>query len=114
VSTVDAVGVDLAGRPIRPRPRSFGASSRRDRGYAEGDRFLGVTVPKQRVIARNYALALSLPDIETLLHRPIHEEGLTAVLGVRTSAAELPPKGASREWHVVHVHVVGVRVLDDG
>jgi len=47
--------------------------------YAEGDQFLGVTVPAQRRIAKAYQTALTLPDIETLLHSPVHEERLTAL-----------------------------------
>jgi 3-methyladenine DNA glycosylase AlkD len=48
--------------------------------YAEGDQFMGITVPKQRVIAKHYAARLPLPDVETLLHSPLHEERLTALL----------------------------------
>ena len=48
--------------------------------YAAGDRFIGVTVPEQRAIARKYATTASLADTETLLHSPTHEERLTALL----------------------------------
>lgn len=47
--------------------------------YAEGDRFLGVTVPDQRRIVARYR-DLALKEILTLLHSPIHEERLTALL----------------------------------
>ncbi len=47
--------------------------------YAQGDRFLGVTVPAQRVIAGQFA-ELPLKDIGFLLKSPIHEERLTALL----------------------------------
>jgi len=47
--------------------------------YGEGDKFIGVTVPDQRKIAREFH-ALSLPQIKKLLHDPIHEFRLTALL----------------------------------
>lgn len=46
--------------------------------YAEGDRFVGVTVPNQRRIARQYA-DLSLSGIRTLLKSAIHEHRLTGL-----------------------------------
>lgn len=49
------------------------------RQYAEGDVFLGVTVPQQRAIARAHR-ALSHPDLSRLLRSEIHEERLTALL----------------------------------
>ena len=47
--------------------------------YGEGDVFLGVTVPKARIIARKYA-EISFGDIKKLLDSPIHEERLVALL----------------------------------
>ncbi len=47
--------------------------------YGEGDIFLGITVPQQRQIAKKYLL-ISLDDIQTLLHSPIHEQRLTALI----------------------------------
>ncbi len=46
--------------------------------YAEGDIFLGITVPQQRTIARLYR-DISLEDIEKLLMSPIHEYRFTAL-----------------------------------
>lgn len=48
-------------------------------GYGEGDRFIGVTVPNQRKIARKYYQVLSLNDLEKLISDPLHECRLTAI-----------------------------------
>jgi 3-methyladenine DNA glycosylase AlkD len=47
--------------------------------YGEGDIFLGVSVPDQRIIAKEYE-ALSLPDVKHLLESDIHEERFSALL----------------------------------
>ena len=47
--------------------------------YAEGDRFLGVTVPQTRRIVREFR-ALPLPEVKTLLRSTWHEERLLALL----------------------------------
>jgi 3-methyladenine DNA glycosylase AlkD len=47
--------------------------------YGEGDRFLGVTVPAQRIIARAFA-DLPLRVVLKLLRSGFHEERLTALL----------------------------------
>lgn len=47
--------------------------------YGEGDRFLGVTVPLQRQIARRHREA-SLPELAKLVDSPIHEHRLTGFL----------------------------------
>ncbi len=46
--------------------------------YAEGDKFLGVTVPEQRKIAKKYK-DLPLKNIESLIQSPWHEERLTGL-----------------------------------
>lgn len=46
--------------------------------YAQGDIFLGITVPRQRQIASKYP-NLNLQEIKELLHSKIHEYRLTAL-----------------------------------
>ena len=48
-------------------------------GYAEGDRFIGVTVPNCRKVAKKYN-DLHLTEIQKLLRSKIHEERLVALL----------------------------------
>ena len=47
--------------------------------YAEGDIFLGLTVPQTRAIAKQFS-HLSLQEILPILHSPMHEERLAALL----------------------------------
>lgn len=46
----------------------------------ETDQFLGVTVPKQRLITKKYYKLLSPEDVVLLLQSPVHEERLTALM----------------------------------
>jgi 3-methyladenine DNA glycosylase AlkD len=41
--------------------------------YAQGDKFYGINVPTLRMIAKQFQM-LSKPDLEQLLHSPVHEE----------------------------------------
>lgn len=44
------------------------------------DEFLGVTVPEQRIIAREFCAAITPEQVSELLHSSIHEERLTALI----------------------------------
>lgn len=48
--------------------------------YGEGDRFLGIMVPGQRKIAKEFHARVTLNDVESLLHNPVHECRLIALL----------------------------------
>jgi len=47
--------------------------------YGEGDRFLGIKVPEIRKLAKEYQ-AIPLTEVTHILHSPIHEERLLALL----------------------------------
>lgn len=47
--------------------------------YGEGDKFIGVTVPNQRTIARRYYKEATVEDLQKLLKSPWHEERNTAL-----------------------------------
>ena len=47
--------------------------------YGHGDIFLGLTVPQQRQIAKQYS-HLPLNELQTLLHTNIHEQRLTSLI----------------------------------
>ncbi len=47
--------------------------------YGEGDTFLGITVPKQRVIAKKYYKEIGLVGIGKLLESSVHEHRFTAL-----------------------------------
>lgn len=48
--------------------------------YGEGDKFLGLTVPQQRKIAKQFAEKTPLDEVAKLLQSGIHEHRLTSLL----------------------------------
>lgn len=47
--------------------------------YGHGDRFIGVSVPDQRLVAKRFT-QMSLSEVLKLLHSQVHEERLTALI----------------------------------
>lgn len=47
--------------------------------YGEGDIFLGVTVPDQRKVAKDFTNKITLAALSQLINSPYHEERLTAI-----------------------------------
>jgi 3-methyladenine DNA glycosylase AlkD len=81
--------------------------------YGEGDRFIGVSVPDQRVVARRFAQE-PLPELATLLESPIHEERLTALLILvhqfkRASSVKTPDPDVQHaivEFYIEHMDCI--------
>jgi 3-methyladenine DNA glycosylase AlkD len=48
--------------------------------YGEGDKFWGITVPNNRLVAKKYFSECSLDDFSELLQNPVHEVRLCALL----------------------------------
>lgn len=63
--------------------------------YGEGDVFVGVTVPEQRQIARQFC-DLPLPEIKKLLRSKIHEERLTALFILVIQFGKADPAGKQK------------------
>lgn len=71
--------------------------------YAEGDKFLGVTVPQQRAIAKQFQ-GLPLGNVQELLTSEWHEERLTAlfILVAQYKRADEANKKAIYELYMSH------------
>ncbi len=71
--------------------------------YGEGDRFLGVTVPEQRTIAKKYQ-SLPYKEVEKLLISPWHEHRLTGllILTYRFSNSRMAQKKEIFDFYSTH------------
>lgn len=71
---------DLLHFANKAKARQLGRYFKTGKGeYGEGDLFIGLTVPQIRETAKKYK-GLPLTDVEKLLHSPIHEYRLTALV----------------------------------
>jgi 3-methyladenine DNA glycosylase AlkD len=66
----------LADKEVAETMRWFFKTGKGD--YGEGDKFVGLKVPTQRKLAKEY-YDLTLPDVSRLLKSPIHEERLISL-----------------------------------
>jgi len=48
--------------------------------YAEGDKFIGLTTPESKMIAKKYSDLLNLEDLTKLLKSEIHEERIISII----------------------------------
>lgn len=75
--------------------------------YAEGDRFIGVTVPECRSIAKVHA-DLSFDALAALLDDPYHEVRLVALLVLTAQFEQADAKGKKKivDFYLSHLHGV--------
>ncbi|WP_022888922.1 DNA alkylation repair protein [Agromyces italicus] len=79
-------------------------------GYAEGDRFIGVTVPETRAVVRRFA-GLPPAEVDLLLDSPIHEHRLAALLIMvsqfaRASRTRTRDEAARLQLHAAYLAAV--------
>lgn len=76
-------------------------------GYGDGDKFLGVTVPHSRKVARKFKDA-SIDDIEKILRSPYHEMRLVALIMLVNKFEVAEPKQQEEiyEFYLEHIHFV--------
>ena len=78
--------------------------------YAEGDKFLGLTVPQIRRIAKKHAASLTLSDTAALLRSPVHEERLAALLILKDKYAR--GSGADKQ-RIFRLYLSGTRFINN-
>lgn len=64
--------------------------------YAQHDQFMGITVPTLRKIAKRFVF-LTLEDLGLLIHSPINEERLLALV-ILTQNYKAAPAGQKRKF----------------
>jgi 3-methyladenine DNA glycosylase AlkD len=78
--------------------------------YGEGDLFLGVKVPDQRSVAKEYYAKISLDELSTLLSSKYHEHRLTALFMLISKFEKTKDKAVKEEIvdfylnHLQHVN----------
>ena len=78
--------------------------------YGEGDKFLGITVPQQRQIAKSHQ-DLPLTRLQTLLASPFHEERLTALL-ILVLQYTHPKSSQQKIYNFYFANVAGINNWD--
>lgn len=66
--------------------------------YGEGDRFLGVTVPEQRIIAKKYWKDLPDQELDIMIKSPFHEIRLTSILILVLKYKKATGKAEKKSW----------------
>ncbi len=77
---IEKIKKDLQKKSNKDRAKQCSRFFKTGKGeYGEGDKFIGVTVPEQRAVAKKY-LDISFDELEKLVSSPIHEYRLTGFM----------------------------------
>ena len=77
--------------------------------YGEGDQFIGVSNPDVRKVARQYQ-DISLDEIELLLHSPIHEDRLCALIILVNQNKKASPEAQKA---IVKLYIVNLQYINN-
>jgi len=128
VATVSHLLTELKSLQDKEKQKAYMRFFKTGKGeYGEGDTFWGITMPKQRMVAKKY-LDLALPDIQKLLNSDVHECRMTGLLiltyqfnkasdGTRKKIADFYIRNTKRinNWDLVDVttpRILGKYLLD--
>lgn len=95
----DQIIKELEQRSIPEKAAFFPRFFKTGKGeYGEGDRFLGVTVPVQRIIAKKYWKDLPTQELENMIKSPFHEVRLTSILILVLKYQKAPNETEKKLW----------------
>lgn len=80
--------------------------------YGEGDLFLGVTVPDQRKVAKDFVSKISLLELSQLINSPYHEERLTALF-ILVSKFEKAKKEHLLQQEIVDFYLAHLQFINN-
>lgn len=79
--------------------------------YGEGDKFIGITVPDQRKVAKKYYEKISLIQTEKLLQSSIHEHRLTTLLILIEKFSK--SKGKSDKKKITQIYLKNTKYINN-
>jgi len=80
--------------------------------YGYGDKFLGVTIPKQRILAKTYGGLLDFRDLCPLLASEVHEERMLALLILVLQYKRADSLQQKRIYNFYFTNVLGINNWD--
>ena len=79
--------------------------------YAEGDQFIGVSVPDQRIVAKAFSSQINLRQLEELLSSAIHEHRLSALLMLVSKFEKA--KDIFEKQEIVHFYLKNIKHINN-
>lgn len=79
--------------------------------YAEGDQFIGVSVPDQRIVAKAFFSQINLRQLEELLSSAIHEHRLSALLMLVSKFEKA--KDIFEKQEIVHFYLKNIKHINN-